>query len=127
MRNRFDELAKQLGEAGLGPCGDALPADAYVRSVAEPVLLQFHHILQNAQDLGPDEQEFIMVMHKSWSETRAEGRAEGRVETLRKQLAIKFGEISHEVDAQISGASPEHLYRYLERILFADSVDAVFA
>lgn len=72
-----------------------------------------------------------MVMHKSWSDYRAEGRAEGRAqgqaEALRKLLAIKFGELPPEIDAQIASATPDQLDRYLERLLAADSLAAVFA
>ncbi len=105
----------------------ALPEGSPVRVVAEPVLLQFQYILEQAPELLPEEQEFIMVMHKSWSDARAEGRAEGRAEALRKQLTIKFGELTPETESRITGATPDQLDRYLERVLFADSLAAVFA
>jgi len=59
----------------------ALPGDSYVRSVAEPVLLHFRHVLVQQPSRTPDEQEFIVAMYKTWDEHRAEGRAEGRTET----------------------------------------------
>lgn len=114
----------------------ALPRTAFERVVAEPVLVDFQHRLeQQREDLDPDEEEFIMVMHRSWEDARAEGRAEGRVEgrvegrleTLRRLLALKFGGVSREHERLLEEASPEDLDRYLERILFADSVDAIFA
>jgi len=57
-----------------------LPPDAYERTVAEPILLQLQQTLGLSSSQDPDEQEFLMVMLKSWQETRTEGRAEGRAE-----------------------------------------------
>jgi hypothetical protein len=58
----------------------ALPPDACERAVAEPILLQFQHMLGQSPTQDPNEQEFIMAMLKSWEEGKAEARAEGRVE-----------------------------------------------
>jgi hypothetical protein len=58
----------------------ALPPDAYERSVAEPILLQFQYMLGQSPTQDPNEQEFIMAMLKSWEEGKAEARAEGRAE-----------------------------------------------
>lgn len=71
-------------------------------------------------------------MGMSWLEhkeeqARTEGRVEGRAEALRKQLVLKFGPIDSEHEARVASASPEALDRYLERILTATSLDAVFA
>ena len=49
------------------------------------------------------------------------------LETLRRLLALKLGAVSPDHERLLEEASPEDLDRYLERILFADSVDAVFA
>jgi hypothetical protein len=59
----------------------ALPPDAHVRAVAEPVLLHLQHVLGQEPSRTPDEQEFIMAMLKSWEEGKAEARAEARTET----------------------------------------------
>ena len=45
---------------------------------------------------------------------------------LRKQLAIRFGPLEPAAEARIAAASPETLDRYVERILTAPSLDAVF-
>jgi hypothetical protein len=58
----------------------ALPPDAYERVVAEPILLDFQHMLGQKPSRTTDEQEFIMAMHKTWEEGRAEARTEGRTE-----------------------------------------------
>ncbi|HEX7843932.1 MAG TPA: hypothetical protein VF469_40940, partial [Kofleriaceae bacterium] len=43
----------------------SLPPDAHERAVAEPILLNFQHVLGLESSQTPDEQEFIMAMHKS--------------------------------------------------------------
>ena len=58
----------------------SLPPDAYERAIAEPILLQFQHMLGQDSSHDPDAQEFIMAMLQSWEEGKAEARAEGRVE-----------------------------------------------
>jgi hypothetical protein len=40
------------------------------RAVAEPILLQFQHVLGQSPGQDPDEQEFIMAMPKSWEEEK---------------------------------------------------------
>ena len=58
----------------------ALPPDAYERTIAEPILLQFQQMLGQDSSQDPDAQEFIMAMLKSWEEGKAEARAEARAE-----------------------------------------------
>ena len=62
-------------------------------------------------------------------EGREEGRKEGRIATLRRQLICKFKlqtlDPAHE--ACLQAATPEAFDRYLERVLIADSLAAVFA
>jgi hypothetical protein len=58
---------------------------------------------------------------------RTEGRAEGRADLLVKLLTRKFGELSADQHARIESASTEQLERYAERLLFTDTIDAVFA
>lgn len=61
------------------------------------------------------------------TEERLEGRSEGKQQTLLRQLAIKFGEVPSEVRMLAASATEVDLDRWLERLLFADSLDAVFA
>ena len=62
-------------------------------------------------------------------EGRQEGRAEGRQEGLRRQLLFKFKLpiLDAAYEAQLQAATLEALDRYLERVLTADSLAAVFA
>lgn len=123
----------------------ALPVDDIRRRVAEPVLLEFEHVLHNdrSRPLDAQEQEFLMTMHRTWetardearvqgrmegwTEGRMEGRTEGRREMLRAQLAFKFGALPAEVEARLANAAPDELDRFAERILVSDSLAAVLA
>jgi predicted transposase/invertase (TIGR01784 family) len=56
---------------------------------------------------------------------RAEGKAEGKADTLRKLLTLRFGELSEPTQLRIAGASEAELDRWVERVLTADTLDAV--
>jgi hypothetical protein len=49
----------------------------------------------------PDEQEFIMAMHKTWEEARAELRAEGEANALLTVLRVRGIAVSDAVRKQI--------------------------
>jgi len=59
-------------------------------------------------------------------EGREEGRKEGRIATLRSLLAFKFGTLGAEYEARLQAATPEAIDCYLQRLLTADSLIAVF-
>ena len=76
---------------------------------------------------------------KLWKEGLEQGRLEGeqkgeeqgRTHALRevvlKQLKLRFGSVPRKHAARIQQASVEQLERWSERIISADSVDAVLA
>ena len=57
----------------------------------------------------------------------AKGKAEGKAETLLKQLGLKFRRLPAAVPARVSAASPAQLDSWLEAVLYAESLDDVFA
>ena len=59
------------------------------------------------------------------AEGKAEGRAQGKAETLRKLLTLRFGELSEASELRIASASEEELDRWVERVLTADTLNAV--
>jgi predicted transposase/invertase (TIGR01784 family) len=59
-------------------------------------------------------------------EGREEGRSEGKQQTLLRQLAIKFGELPSEVEARTMAATERDLDLWLESLLSAPTLDAVF-
>jgi hypothetical protein len=56
---------------------------------------------------------------------RQEGRQEGGAAILLRLIDRKFGPPSEPVRARISSADPDTLLRWSDRILTADSLDAV--
>jgi len=73
-----------------------------------------------------------IAMSTTWFEDQQEkalskGHEKGRVDVLRRLLVLKFGSIDAEVDARILAAAPEILDLYVERVLTATTLAAVFA
>jgi len=58
-------------------------------------------------------------------EGEARGRAQGKADTLRKLLALRFGELNGTTELCIASASEAELDRWVERVLTADTLDAV--
>lgn len=65
--------------------------------------------------------------HEAQEAGRQEGRQEGEAEMLLRLLTIKFGPQAAGVAERLAGASHGELLRWLERVLSADGIDAVFA
>lgn len=87
--------------------------------------LPFEVFRAKIRELLPGSEEITMTM--TWVEQKlSEGRIQGHAEVLRKLLILKFGAIDAEHDARILAATPEALDRYLERVLTATTLDAVF-
>ena len=63
-----------------------------------------------------------MTLAEQW---RREGEAGARRAVLEKLMRLKFGTLDAEHATRVQAASPEDLDRWLERILTADSPDAV--
>lgn len=56
---------------------------------------------------------------------RAEGRCEERRELLLKQLGLRFGELPNEVRERVNAAEPATLETWVERVLFAQTLNEV--
>jgi flagellar biosynthesis/type III secretory pathway protein FliH len=65
-------------------------------------------------------------LEKGLKKGREEGREEGRIATLRSLLVFKFRTLGTRHEARLRTASAEAIDRYLQRLLTADSLDAVF-
>lgn len=109
----------------------ALPRDAYVRAVAEPVLLAFEHVVGHKPNRTPDEQEFIMAMRSSWWEEayaqgRTEGRTEARADAVLTVLRVRGIAVSDAARERILAQRDlSCLKRWEERAVTAASVDEV--
>ncbi len=102
----------------------ALPENAYERVIAEPALLSFQQSLGQvpSQNLGKDEEAFIMAMIKSWAEVRTETRAHDVLTVFRvRGLAVTDAD-RERILAQKDLAQLE---RWLERAIVASSVAEV--
>ena len=74
----------------------------------------------------PDEQEFIMAMHKTWEEGRAEARAEGEANALLTVLRVRGIAVSDAVRQQILAQKDlQRLERWLEKASVASSIGEV--
>ncbi len=99
-----------------------LPSDAYERVVAEPALLNFRHMLGQDSSQDPDEQEFIMAMHKTWEEARAEGEANALLTVLRVRGIAVSDAVRQHIPAQ---KDLRRLERWLEKATVASSIGEV--
>jgi hypothetical protein len=59
-------------------------------------------------------------------EGRTEGRAEGQRDALLKLLTLKFGQLEASVRERVTGAGSAQLDLWLERVLVAARIEAVF-
>ncbi|WP_205340854.1 hypothetical protein [Denitrificimonas caeni] len=56
-----------------------------------------------------------------------QGIEQGRTVTLAKLLQLKFGALAEQYEVRLKNANEAELDLWTERVLFAESVDAVFA
>ena len=94
----------------------------YMFRVIDPLYRDELHA--KIRTLGRDTEEIVMTIAEQIHE---EGRQEGRIATLRSQLLFKFQTLDAAAEARLQAATPEAIDRYLQRVLFADSLAAVFA
>jgi hypothetical protein len=81
-----------------------------------------------ARALGPRAEEAYMTGAQLLrAEGREQGRVEGEAKALLKQLALRFGPLSQEVEARVRSAPEAQLERWLERVLTAAALADVFA
>jgi len=59
-------------------------------------------------------------------EGEAKGRAEAKAEMLRRLLLLKFGTAAGQAESTIAGANEVELECWLERVLTAPTLSAVF-
>ncbi len=67
-----------------------------------------------------------MFEERGRAKGREEGREKGRIDTLRQLLLLKFQALDEATEARVQTATPEAIDRYLQRLLTAESIAAVF-
>lgn len=122
LRN-FAQWGAAMQEAWRAPSGiEALgQLLRYVELVCDD--LQLDEFRARLRELAPEVEQAAMTIAE---QMRREGRMEGRTHVLEKLLTLKFGAIGAEYEARLGVATPEQLDRYVERILTAETLAAVF-
>ncbi|HEX7840929.1 MAG TPA: hypothetical protein VF469_25805 [Kofleriaceae bacterium] len=143
-RRLLDGFTAWIGvfaEAERAPSGiDAIATLlTYLFRIVDPV----HHDELHAKirQLGPHAEEITMTIAEQWHEEGrkeglakgreeglAKGRNQGRIAALRSLLVAKFGSqmLDANYEARLGAATPAAIDHYLQRVLNADSLAAVF-
>lgn len=138
LLDSFDAWIVTFAEAERAPAGiDATTTlVTYMFRVLDPV----HHdqLRAKVRQLGPHAEEIAMTIAEQWHEEGrqegrqegiAKGREEGRIAALLSLLRFKFGPqaLDAAIAAHLRTATPAAVEHYLERVLVADKLAAVFA
>lgn len=76
----------------------------------------------------PEANDIIMTTgQRLRSQGHAKGRVEGRVDTLRRLLRVRFGELPPELLQRLQNGTEPELERWTERLLRAGSLRELFA
>lgn len=100
--------------AGIGSFSTLL---AYMFRVVDPVYLD--QLRARLVQLGNEAEAATMTIADQFHE-------EGRIAALCRQLTLKFKALDASYEARVRGATPKQIDRYIERVLTADSLAAVF-
>ena len=137
LLDNFDTWIATFAEAERAPASiDAIATLlTYMFRVIDPV----HHdeLRAKLHQLGPHAEETAMTIAEQWLEEGiakgreegiAKGREEGRIAALRSLLIAKFGPqpLDPTYEARLRAARPAVVDHYLQRVLVADSLAAVF-
>lgn len=110
----------------------ALPPGAPDRAVAERILVDLQHVLEQKPIRTPEEQEFIVRMYKTFTnvhdELRALERVVTRAEDVLTVLRVRRIAVPAAVRNQIlTETDPKQLERWLKKAAVAASIDEVIA
>lgn len=130
LLDSFEAWSSAMLDLLTGPdgCESFATLTRYMFRVVDPV----HREMLRAKIrlLGSRAEEIAMTIAEQLiEEGRQEGWEKGRIATLRRQLAFKFQlqTLDPAYEACLQAATPAALDRYVERVLIADSLAAVFA
>ena len=124
----------------LGVWGDAFAEALHTPRGLESVSVLLRYIALITNDLhlaefrakileaAPEvERAAMTIAEQLIAEGLAKGRVEGRVETLTRQLECKFGALDPAILTRVARADASEVDVWLERVLFAATLDDVFA
>ena len=121
LLDNFDTWIGTFAEAERAPAGTDATTTllTYMFRVIDPV----HHdeLRAKIHQLGPHAEETAMTIAEQWHE-------EGRIAALRSLLISRFGSqaLDAKYEAHLKAATPPVVDHYLQRVLVADSLAAVF-
>jgi hypothetical protein len=120
----FDVWSPALSELGRSQSGlDQLAVLLeYIFRVVNGVTRRI--LYAKIRELGASTEEIAMTIAE---ELHAEGYAKSHLDVLRRLLVLKFQALDPAAEARLQAANTEAVDRYLERLLTADSLAAVFA
>jgi hypothetical protein len=101
-----------------------MPADAWERRTAEPLLVKFG--FDPGQGESPEEKMTLAEIRQQVEEAQQKLRDEGKRMLLLKQLRRRFGDLPSATVARVEAAEPEVLEAWGEQFATAQSLDEVF-
>jgi hypothetical protein len=103
-----------------------LPPDAHERAVAEQILLSLRQALTKLAARTAEEEDFVVIMHKTWEDARSEARTETRASDVLTVLRARGVAVPDAARERIlTQKDAERLERWLERAAVAASVGDV--
>jgi hypothetical protein len=100
----------------------ALPPNAYERTVAELILLDFGRTLGKMKRRTPEEQEFMVTIQRTWEDARAEASAAAVLTVLQGRGIAVPGAVRKRILAQ---KDQQRLQRWLQKASVATSLEEV--
>ncbi|MBK9261305.1 MAG: DUF4351 domain-containing protein [Polyangiaceae bacterium] len=108
----------------------SLSNDEFEKCIALPILVRYRIEAVN-EPASPADEEFLMNTQEIMDmyERRAElrGKLQGRRETVQRLLRRKFGVLPEDVVTRVENADAQLLDQLEEKVLYANSLDEVFA
>lgn len=104
----------------------ALPPGAPERAVAERILVDLQHVLEQKAVRTPEEKEFIVRMYKTWTEMQIESRIEWLAKDVLTVLEVRRVAVPAIARKRIlSETNQRYLERWLKKAAVATSIDEV--
>jgi flagellar biosynthesis/type III secretory pathway protein FliH len=128
LLSNFDVWRSAMIQAGQSRSGIAMLI-TYMFRVVDP--LYQDELRAKLYELGSGSEEATMTIaeyleEQGWKKGIKQGIKEGHIEALRSLLLYKFKTLDEGYEARLQAATMEAVDRYLQRVLTADSLAAVF-
>ena len=97
----------------------------YIAAVADDTVTASLIQAMDAARTGVKDDVMTTLAEKWTAEGEARGRSQAKADILRKQLTLRFGALPETTELRIMNASEAELDRWVERVLSADTLEAV--